>query len=106
MHARLAAGGSATFTAPAHHTAAFHTLSGRAETAGVPLPDGHLAVLDHDGEGFTVRAVDGPAEVLVLAGEPIGEPVARSGPFVMNTVAELQQAQLDFSRGLMGRMPV
>ncbi|KOV36906.1 hypothetical protein ADK60_05690 [Streptomyces sp. XY431] len=106
VHARLAAGGSATFTAPAHHTAAFHTLTGRAETAGVPLPDGHLAVLDHDGEGFTVRAVDGPAEVLVLAGEPIGEPVARSGPFVMNTVAELHRAQQDFSRGLMGRMPV
>ncbi len=106
VHARLAAGGSAEFTAPAHHTAALYTMTGRAETAGVPLPDGHLAVLDRDGGTFTVRAVDGPAEVLVLAGEPIGEPVARSGPFVMNTVAEIRQAELDHSRGLMGRMPV
>ncbi|MEX0172467.1 pirin family protein [Streptomyces sp. LMG1-1-1.1] len=44
-------------------------------------------------------------EVLVLAGEPIGEPVARSGPFVMNTAVELRQAELDFRSGLMGRMP-
>ncbi|MEV6979450.1 pirin family protein [Kitasatospora sp. NPDC093806] len=106
VHARLAAGGRAEFTAPAHHNAALYTMTGQADTAGVPLPDGHLAVLARDGERFTVRAVDGPAEVLVLAGEPIGEPVARSGPFVMNTAAELRRAEQDFARGLMGRMPV
>ncbi|MFJ1751836.1 pirin family protein [Kitasatospora sp. NPDC088134] len=113
-HARLDAGGRAEFTAPAHHNAAVHVLTGRATVGGptgtggtgggTELPDGHLAVLA-DGERFTVRAEDGPAEVLVLTGEPIGEPVARSGPFVMNTAAELRQAQQDFARGAMGVMP-
>jgi len=105
VHARLAAGGRAEFTAPAGHNAALYVMSGEASAAGVHLPDGHLAVLARDGEAFAVQAADAPAEVLVLAGEPIGEPVARSGPFVMNTAAELRKAEQDFRLGLMGRMP-
>ncbi|MER7754146.1 pirin family protein [Kitasatospora sp. NPDC097643] len=105
VHARLAAGGRVEFTVPGHHNAAAYVLSGAAAVGGAALADGHLAVFAQDGERFAVEAPDGPAEVLVLAGEPIGERVARSGPFVMNTVEELRQAQLDFSRGLMGRLP-
>ncbi|BAJ26841.1 MULTISPECIES: pirin-like C-terminal cupin domain-containing protein [Kitasatospora] len=95
--------------APAHHNAAAHVLTGRATAGGSTLPDGRLAVLGTGRERFTVRADGGPAEALVLvlapAGEPIGEPVARGGPFVMNTAAELRQAQQDFTRGATGRMP-
>ncbi|MEV8628221.1 pirin family protein [Streptomyces sp. NPDC051079] len=105
VHARLAAGGRAEFTAPAGHNAMVYALTGDAVVGGEALADGHLAVLDRDGEHFTVEAPDAAAEVLVLAGEPIGEPVARSGPFVMNTAAELRQAEKDFANGLMGRMP-
>ncbi|MEU8762295.1 pirin family protein [Streptomyces sp. NPDC048659] len=106
VHARLAAGGRAEFTAPAGHNAMVYVLTGAASVGGEDLPDGHLALLARDGERFAVRAPGAPAEVLVLAGEPIGEPVARSGPFVMNTAAELRQAEKDFAQGLMGRMPV
>ncbi|MGO4629709.1 pirin family protein [Streptomyces sp. 2RAF24] len=106
VHARLAAGGRAEFTAPAGHNAMVYVLTGDAAVAGRPLADGHLAVLDRDGEHFTVEAPGAATEVLVLAGEPIGEPVARNGPFVMNTAAELRQAEKDFTNGLMGRMPV
>ncbi|WP_405363128.1 pirin family protein [Kitasatospora sp. NBC_00085] len=105
VHARLAAGARADFTAPAGHNAMLYVMSGEAATPDAELPDGHLAVLAQDGERFTVEARGGAAEVLVLAGEPIGEPVARSGPFVMNTAAELRQAQQDFGLGLMGRLP-
>ncbi|MFH8625233.1 pirin family protein [Streptomyces vietnamensis] len=104
-HGRLAPGTRAEFTVPAGHNAMVYVMQGEAAVSGTPLPDGHLAVLTQEGDGFTVEAPGTAAEVLVLTGEPIGEPVARSGPFVMNTAAELRAAERDFREGRMGRMP-
>jgi hypothetical protein len=44
-------------------------------------------------------------EVLVLGGQPIGEPIAWMGPFVMNTKAEIEQAVDDFQAGRLGQVP-
>eukprot|EP00976_Prorocentrum_cordatum_P100842 1192391-Prorocentrum_minimum.AAC.1 len=56
-------------------------------------------------EGSTLRLV--PAEdavkVMVLGGEPIDEPIAARGPFVMNTYEEIQQANIDYHSGRMGQ---
>jgi len=51
------------------------------------------------GEGRVVIDAQQESRLLLVAGRPLGEPVARSGPFVMNSEAELQQAYRDFQEG-------
>jgi redox-sensitive bicupin YhaK (pirin superfamily) len=59
---------------------------------------GELAVLG-PGSSFRAHSVDGAARFIVVAGQPLREPVARYGPFVMNTEAEIRQAFLDLQAG-------
>ncbi len=65
---------------------------------------GQLVLLDSAGEGALIEA-NNEAKVLVLAGEPIEEPIVGHGPFVMNTDEEIHQAIRDFSTGQFGRLP-
>jgi redox-sensitive bicupin YhaK (pirin superfamily) len=71
--------------------------------AGKTVRSGQLAVLG-DGDAVRLRGAPGGGRLLLLAGVPLHEPVARYGPFVMNTPAELEQAFRDFQSGRMGEI--
>jgi redox-sensitive bicupin YhaK (pirin superfamily) len=66
--------------------------------------DAQFVLLDRKGGSFEVTA-DSDATVLLLSGEPLEEPVAMRGPFVMNTNEELQDAFADFRTGKFGAIP-
>jgi redox-sensitive bicupin YhaK (pirin superfamily) len=79
-----------------------YVFQGAATIGERPLEDGQLAIL---GEGDAVRLRASTAgRLLLLAGVPHGEPVARYGPFVMNSEDELRQAFRDYQSGRMGEI--
>lgn len=63
-----------------------------------------FATLSQAGSGVLIEA-NADAKLLLLAGEPIDEPVVGYGPFVMNSPQQIQQAILDFNSGRFGQMP-
>ena len=73
------------------------------EPGGGLVTDGQMAVLA-EGDAVRFRGVAGGGRFLLLAGAPLGEPVARYGPFVMNSEAEIDQAVQDYQSGRMGEI--
>ena len=109
----LPVGAQVEQSVPSGHNAFVYVFEGGAVEVGGPdvgedggedggasnVPYRHLAVLS-PGDGVRLRNRSGKAvRLLLVAGEPIGEPVARYGPFVMNTEAEIHQAFRDFQEG-------
>ncbi len=97
----LPAGRSLDVPIAAGHNGFAYVFEGRALLGDreAPVQRGHLAVLGREGDGLQIAAAGEDARVLLVAGRPIGEPVARYGPFVMNTQAELERAFADYQSG-------
>ncbi len=75
-----------------------YVFGGTVHIDGKPVHDGQLGILT-DGDEVVFEARNENAEFLILAGPELNEPIARYGPFVMNTREEVQQALLDYQNG-------
>ncbi len=84
---------------PAGHTVLAYVFEGEAAIAGVAVPRETLAVLGDEGTELSIAAGKAGAAVMLIAAAPIGEPIVRHGPFVMNSREEIQQALEDYYMG-------
>ncbi|GIK61443.1 MAG: pirin family protein [Ignavibacteriota bacterium] len=102
FNAKLNKGAKTEFNSPAKFNTALLVIEGN-----ITVNDSELVKVDHfvlfenKGETFTVLANE-ESTVLILSGEPINEPIAAHGPFVMNTREEIMQAYDDFNKGKFG----
>lgn len=96
----LPAGATHSLPLPPSHNAFVYVYAGEVTIGGRTVGEQRLAVLGNDpaADGVTLSTVAG-ARVLVLAGRPLGEPIAQWGPFVMNSRGEVEQAIDDFRNG-------
>jgi redox-sensitive bicupin YhaK (pirin superfamily) len=102
LNVKLNFNGEAEFNFPAHFNTALLVVEGEVlvnEDAVAPV--NHFVLFENEGEQFTIKGLK-DSTVLVLSGEPINEPIAAHGPFVMNTRQELVQAFQDFQNGKFG----
>jgi len=97
-HVELREGDSLTWSPEASHTALVHVFDGEVIVNNEIGVDGHMMVFERT-EGVIEIRCESTASVLLLGGEPLNEPVARHGPFVMNTHAEIKQAFEDYQAG-------
>ena len=101
---RLGAAKTVSLPQPEGWTTLVVVLAGTVQLNGeTVLRPAQMATLSTEGSNIVIEA-NGDAKLLLLAGEPIDEPVIGHGPFVMNSQAEIIQAIADFNSGKFGRM--
>lgn len=101
---KLKKGSSLTLNLPENYTTAFVMIEGQAkinETETAPADN--FVLFNNDGEKILVEA-EQDSVILVMSGEPLDEPIAAYGPFLMNTQEEIKQAFEDFQAGKFGRL--
>jgi redox-sensitive bicupin YhaK (pirin superfamily) len=96
----LPAGASVDLPVPGGHNAFLYVYRGEVVVEGKGVPQARMAILDNtaDADGVRIKAAQ-DSRLLLIAGRPLGEPIAQYGPFVMNTQEELMQAVEDFRAG-------
>jgi redox-sensitive bicupin YhaK (pirin superfamily) len=88
---------------PEGHTAMIAVLTGHITINGQGAGEAEIIRFEREGSEATLHA-DSDAMLLVLTGEPLGEPVFGYGPFVMTNEAEIRQAITDFNSGRFGQV--
>jgi redox-sensitive bicupin YhaK (pirin superfamily) len=95
----LQPGASLTLDLPTAHHGFVYVFEGEsAQVGGEPLQRSELGVLS-EGERLQLAGGDKPSRLLIVAGKPLNESVARYGPFVMNTPEQIHEAIADFRAG-------
>ena len=83
----------------AGHNAFTYTYRGSVNIAGTTVSDRYMAILANNGAGEVCIEASEDARVLIIAGQPLKEPIAQYGPFVMNTTEQIHQAMRDYEAG-------
>jgi redox-sensitive bicupin YhaK (pirin superfamily) len=99
--------GEQTLSYPSSHHGLLYLLKGKVivnDVEALELDKNQLMEFNQDGEGFSIKA-ESDSLLLFLSGEPINEPVATYGPYVMNSQTELLEAMRDYQMGKMGFLP-
>lgn len=109
LHFTLQPGSKVTQIIPQNYNAFAYVVSGEGLFGNEQRPahKEQVVLFEQDGNEITIKAPNdaiSPLDVLLIAGVPLGEPVARYGPFVMNTEEEIKQAILDYNSGKMGKI--
>ncbi len=92
-----------TLPVPAGHQGFIYAFEHGVAVGETLINRGQAGILGDAGDTLTLTAGQSGARVLVVTGVPLGEPVARHGPFVMNTLEEIKQAFTDFQGGRLGQ---
>jgi redox-sensitive bicupin YhaK (pirin superfamily) len=100
---RLQSGARMELTLPEGHSASVFVLEGQVSVNGGSAGEAELAVTKRHGSLLVIEA-GRDSLLLIMSGAPIDEPIARYGPFVMNTKAEIVQAVEDYQAGRMGHL--
>jgi hypothetical protein len=101
LHATLEKGATFEQPVPRDYNVFAYVVSGSGTFGARRVSRGQVVVFGTDGDGISMTA-DEDLSVLLIGGVPLNEPVARYGPFVMNTPEEIQQAIDDYRQGKMG----
>jgi len=104
LEARVRAGQQLRLDLREGFSAGLYIVEGKTTVNGEAANAGELVVLEREGDGIVIDAAT-DALVFVMNGAPIDEPVVGSGPFVMNSTREIQQAYADYHAGRLGKIP-
>ena len=104
LDARLPAGETLPVPLPPSYNALAVVAEGRVQAGDTSVGAGELVLFANDGQRVEVTAQE-PSHLVLLAGQPLDEPIVQYGPFVMNSFDEIRQAIFDVERGKFGIVP-